>query len=122
MATGVQLIDDEERLKITGQIDGAPWWIEYHRIPSHVRSHIQQKHTKRGDKTDWQAVTTDLAKTGIDDWGGFIDAKGKPEAYRPELAGRLPVDILEQLSEAFMGSVAGDAERNEDLNDTSGSK
>ena len=62
MATGVRLIEDEERLRITGQIDGADWWIDYKRVPAHIRSHIQQKHTKRGDKTDWQAVTIDLAK------------------------------------------------------------
>lgn len=121
MATGVRLIDDSEELTVSGQVDNAKWWIKYKRPPAHVRSHVQQKHTKRGDKTDWQKVTVDLGKTAIIEWGGFIDSAGAAIEYKPELVGALPVDIMEELSEALMGSVAGDAESAENLGDTSGS-
>jgi hypothetical protein len=105
----IQLIRDDERLIY--QLEDSK--IFYRRISTSKRSKIVANHTKRG-KTDWVAVTRDLAGEIIIGWENVVDG-GKEIPFSKDLVTRIPDEVLSeilQLSGAAIGEEDGDAEKN----------
>jgi hypothetical protein len=99
----IQIVQDDERLTY----ENAGSKIFYRRISTAKRSAIVRKHTKRG-KTDWNAVTSDLVTAAIIGWSN-VQVKGKDVQYDPDLALKLPEEVLSEIV-ALTGGTGEDEE------------
>ena len=102
----LRLITDQERLRY----DGEGYWIEYRRLPAHIRANIVRTCTKRGT-LDFYAASIKFLEYCVLDWNGVttVDDSGKEVRvdYDKDLVRYLPDEVQNDLIER----IGQDAER-----------
>jgi hypothetical protein len=104
----IRIIQETERLVFDCSGEAK---IFYKRIPRYMYSKwVREFTTRRGDRTDWNAVGRAAMEYAILDWEGFEDETG-PVKYTPDKIDNIPGAVVDEFTTTLMdGFVPKDQE------------